>query len=774
MRLTRRNALQCAAASLCAALAPAARAQNVVEAASRPLSLWYKQPASVWTEALPIGNGRLGAMVYGGVGREEMQLNEDTLWAGGPYDPVHKGAVKNLAEVRRLIFAGKFKDAEALIEQGMMAQPEKQMSYQTIGSLFLTSGPSSVASDYRRELDLDRALSRVSFVQDGTRYIRETFVSPVDQLIVMRIRSDRPGRVRLRLDYGTPQTAQVRIDGADLILSGVNTSQQGVPAALSFEARARVRVKGGQIAPDEDGLILAGADEALILIAAATSFKSWSDVSGDPGALNKAVLANAEGKTFDDMLAAHVAAHQRLFRRVSLDLGQGDAAPMPTDQRISRADLAADPGLAALYYQFGRYLMIACSRPGTQAAGLQGLWNDKLNAPWGGKYTININTEMNYWPAERGALPECVGPLVDLVRDIARRGEETAREHYGARGWVCHHNTDIWRATGPIDAAKYGTWPMGGAWLCQHLWAHYAFSRDRAFLAEIYPIFKGASQFYLDFLTPEPTHGWLVTCPSMSPEHTHPFGTMICAGPTMDVQILNDLFDVTAKSAALLNTDADFIAQIQATRAKMPPMQIGEAGQLQEWLEDWDMQAPDLHHRHVSHLYGLFPSHQINIYDTPKLAKAAQRSLEIRGDEATGWGTAWRINLWARLAQGDHAFSILKFLLGPERTYPNMFDAHPPFQIDGNFGGANAIMEMLIQAWDDQIIVLPALPSAWPSGAFSGMRLPGAIGADLTWKNGRLDTLSLTSATDQTVRIRYANNITPLNLNAGKTIRFSA
>ncbi|HEX7800368.1 MAG TPA: glycoside hydrolase family 95 protein, partial [Asticcacaulis sp.] len=443
MTFTRRHAAISLGASLGAFLAAPLAARAASGETPGPLSVWHRQPAAVWTEASPIGNGRLGAMVYGGVGREELQLNEDTLWAGGPYDPTHKGAVKNLAEVRRLIFAGRYKDAEALIEQGMMAQPERQMSYQTIGSLFLTAGPSSMASDYVRELDLDRALSRVGFTQDGARITRETFASPVDQVIVMRVRADRPGGVRLRLDYGTPQAARAAVDGADLILSGVNTSQQGVPAALRFEARVRVRATGGRLVPDGDGLILAGADEALILIAAATSFKSWSDTSGDPAALNTAVLANAEGKSFDDLLAAHVAAHRRLFRRVALDLGQGEAASLPTDARVNRADLASDPGLAALYYQFGRYLMIACSRPGTQAAGLQGLWNDRLNAPWGGKYTININTEMNYWPAERGALPECVGPLVDLVCDIARRGEETAREHYGARGWVCHHNTDI-------------------------------------------------------------------------------------------------------------------------------------------------------------------------------------------------------------------------------------------------------------------------------------------------------------------------------------------
>ncbi len=762
--VTRRAALQLSVAASLAGVGAGAQAQP----AASPLTLWYKTPATVWTEALPLGNGRLGAMVYGGVTREEIQLNEDTLWAGGPYDPVHKGAVANLAEVRRLIFAGQYLEADALIEKGMMAQPERQMSYQTVGSLRLTTGVSQMCSDYRRELDLDRAVCTVNYTQDGVAYTREVFVSPVDQVLVVRLSADKPGCLNLHAEYDTPQRAGVAVEEAQtLVLKGTNTGQQGIDASLVYESRLLARATGGKSEAGDRELLITGADEIVLLVAMATSFKTWHDVSADPTAANKAVLTAAAGKSYDDLLKAHIAEHQRLFRRVSIDLGSTDDATDPTDVRISKSMTRPDPALSALYYQFGRYLMISSSRPGTQAAGLQGVWNDKLNAPWGGKYTININTEMNYWLAEPGNLSECTGPLVDLVKDIARRGEETAREHYGARGWVCHHNTDIWRATAPVDAAKYGQWPLGGAWLCTHLWEHYLFTGDTAFLKDVYPVLKGASQFFVDFLVAEPKHGWLVTCPSMSPEHTHAAGTMICAGPTMDNQILRDLFDLTVKAANILKTDKAFAKTIAATRARLAPDQIGAQGQLQEWLEDWDATAVDLHHRHVSHLYGLFPSHQINIHDTPELAAAARRSLEIRGDQATGWGTAWRINLWARLGDGDHAHEVMRFLLGPERTYPNMFDAHPPFQIDGNFGGANAVMEMLIQAWDGRIMPLPALPGAWPSGSIAGLRLRGGIGADMVWRTGELVSLRLTSNAAATVAVQYKDQSLLLKFKAG-------
>jgi len=618
-------------------------------APAEPLCLWYRRPARQWVEALPLGNGRLGAMVYGGVETERLQLNEDTLWGGGPYDPNNPEALPALPEARRLIFAGKYGEANRLIGAKMMAKPLGQMPYQPLGDLLLAFPEAKTVASYRRDLNLDTAIACVTYSAGGVNFTREVFSSPADQVIVVRLTADKPGQVSFTAGLKSPQKATVATEAPDtLVLNGVNGAAQGTPGALKFQARVRVLATGGKTTAEGDRLSVSGADAATLLIAAATSYKSFKDVGGDPEALARGHIAAASKKSLEGLRNDHVAEHQRLFRRVALDLGTSAAANRPTDERIKAFATSHDPQLAALYFQFGRYLLICSSRPGCQPANLQGLWNESMNPPWSSKYTININTEMNYWPAEPTNLGECVEPLVAMVIDLTETGARTARVQWGARGWVCHHNTDLWRASAPIDGPAWGFWPTGGAWLCKHLWDHYEFGGDKEFLAKVYPAMKGAAQFFLDTLVEEPQHKWLVTCPSLSPENGHPGGVSVCAGPTMDQQIIRDLFGNCTRAGEILGVDKEFSAQLAAAQARLAPSQIGKAGQLQEWLEDWDMQAGDLHHRHVSHLYGLYPSDQINLRGTPELAAAARKSLEIRGDEATGWGLGWRLNLWAR------------------------------------------------------------------------------------------------------------------------------
>lgn len=773
MTFSRRETLKLSAGLSLAALVPQVAAAQTRPTASNDLTLWYREPANEWTEALPLGNGRLGAMVFGGVARERLQLNEDTLYAGAPYQPANPDGPAALPKIRKLIFEGKYLEAQALIQAKFMGNPMRQVSYQTIGEMTLTFGPSSNASAYRRELDLTKALSTVTYRQDGVTYKRETFISPVDQVLVMRLSADKPGKVSFQLGFETPQLGAVTIESPqEIVLSGRNGGHNGKDGALRFESRVRVVASGGQQSTGTDELVVSGADSAVVFMAAATNYKSFRDVSGDATAITKDQITRAASRSFGALYSAHLDAHKALFDRVSVDFGRTEVADLPTNERIAKSLTLNDPALAALYFQYGRYLLIACSRPGTQPANLQGLWNEKLNAPWGGKYTININTEMNYWPAEPTALPELTEPLIRMVREISITGAETAKIMYGARGWVAHHNTDLWRATAPIDAAFYGTWPTGGAWLCLHLWDRYDYGRDPAYLREIYPILKGASQFFLDTLVKDPASGYMVTAPSISPENQHKFGTSICAGPTMDMQIIRDLFANTARAAEILKTDKSFRAEVLAMRNKLVPNQIGKAGQLQEWKDDWDMEAADMHHRHVSHLYGLFPSHQITKRKTPELAAAAKKSLELRGDMSTGWAIGWRINLWARLGEGERTHSILKLLLGPERTYPNMFDAHPPFQIDGNFGGTSGMTEMLMQSYDDEIILLPALPTAWPKGRVTGLKARGGFTVDLHWADMTLERVTIRSAFGEKATLVLGAHRLPLTLKKGRSANF--
>ncbi|MEV4547895.1 glycosyl hydrolase family 95 catalytic domain-containing protein [Nonomuraea wenchangensis] len=734
-----------------------ARASSVAPAevrAANDLALWYDESAGTeWLRALPIGNGRLGAMVFGNVDTERLQLNEDTIWAGGPYDQSNTKGAAALGQIRQLVFQNQWSQAQTLVDQNMLGNPSAQLAYQPVGDLRLTFGSATGVSEYNRILDLSTATTTVTYLQNGVRYRREVLASAPDQVIAIRLTADKPGSITFSATFGSPQrTTRSSPDGTTVALDGISGDQRGLAGKVKFLALARAVAEGGSVSSSGGTLQVRSANSVTVLISIGSGYVNYKDVGGDYQGIARRHLDAAVTRTYDDLRGRHVADYQRLFGRTTLDLGRTAAADQPTDVRIAQHASSNDPQFAALLFQYGRYLLISSSRPGTQPANLQGIWNDSLTPSWDSKYTLNANLPMNYWPADTTNLSECYEPVFRMVNDLTVSGARTARVQYNAGGWVTHHNTDGWRGSSVVDGATWGMWQTGGAWLATMIWDHYLFTGDLDFLRQYYPAMKGAAQFFLETLVEEPTLKYLVTNPSNSPELTHHSGVSICAGPTMDNQILRDLFNGCARASELLGTDAGFRTQVLAARDRLPPMRVGSRGNIQEWLYDWV--ETEQNHRHISHLYGLHPSNQITKRGTPALYTAARRTLELRGDDGTGWSLAWKINYWARMEEGTRAHDLIRALVTTARLAPNMFDLHPPFQIDGNFGATSGIAEMLLQSHNGELHVLPALPAAWPRGKVQGLRGRGGYTVDATWSSGGTTEFLIRFDRDGAVNVR--------------------
>lgn len=756
--------------------------------------LWYDKPASTWTEAMPLGNGRLGAMVYGGTVNEKIQFNEETLWTGQPHDYTNKGAHNYLDEIRQLLIDGKQEQAHKLGNEHFMSKPFGQLSYQPFGNILLNSPKHENATNFKRILNLENAITTASYEIDEINFKREAFISKPDQALLIRIEASKKGKLNFTAGLNSPHLRyDVTVNGDEIILKGkANNYTKALDklnvhypeSKITFEARLKVVNEGGELVIEDHSIKVINANAVTLQLVAATSFVNFQDISGSPAELCKTYLKNLNGKSYKELKANHIDDFRELFNRVELDLGTSEISNRPTNERLISFKQDEDPSLVSLLFQYGRYLLISSSRADTQPANLQGIWNDKLNPPWDSKYTININTEMNYWLAEITNLSELTDPMISMVEDLALTGQSVAKEHYNLNGWVTHHNTDLWRGAAPINNANHGIWVTGGAWLSQHLWWHYQFTNDNEYLKnKAYPILKEASRFFSGYLVQDLNNPeWLISGPSNSPEN----GGLAMA-PTMDHQIIRNLFTNTIEAAEILGVDIEFTEMIKAKRAKIAPNLIGQHGQLQEWLVDKD--DPNSEHRHVSHLWGLHPGNEIHPLTTPGLAEACKVTLKHRGDGGTGWSRAWKINFWARLLDGDHSFLLLKNLMVPSITqdtemndkgglYMNLFDAHPPFQIDGNFGATSGITEMLLQShlrdekgnyFQD---ILPALPSSLSSGIISGIKGRGAFEISIEWQNGVLANLEVKSLEGNNLNLRYGKKIISQKTTKGEILSF--